>query len=76
VWYVVFRDRKPGVYDSWRICSEYVIDFSGATFQSYSTRMQAEEAYVAFLDHQDELRKSEQVTQKTEDVTKKWCWKD
>jgi viroplasmin and RNaseH domain-containing protein len=76
VWYVVFRDRKPGVYDSWRVCSEYVIDFSGAAFQSYSTRMQAEEAYVAFLDHQDELRKSEQVTQKTEDVTKKWCWKD
>jgi hypothetical protein len=35
--------------------------------------MQAEEAYVAFLDHQDELRKSEEVTQKVEDVIKKWC---
>jgi hypothetical protein len=35
--------------------------------------MQAEEAYVAFLDHQDELQKSKQVTQKAEDVTKKWC---
>jgi hypothetical protein len=33
--------------------------------------MQAEETYIAFLDHQDELRKSEQVVQKTEDVAKK-----
>jgi hypothetical protein len=35
--------------------------------------MPAKEAYVAFLDHQDELHKSEQVTQKAEDVAKKWC---
>jgi viroplasmin and RNaseH domain-containing protein len=61
-WYVVFHDRKPGVYDSWRVYSEYVVGFSGAAFQSYSTRMQAEEAYVAFLKHQNELWKSEQVT--------------
>jgi viroplasmin and RNaseH domain-containing protein len=52
--------QKPGGYDSWGVCSEYVISFSGAAFQSYSTRMQAEKDYVAFLDHQDELLKSEQ----------------
>jgi viroplasmin and RNaseH domain-containing protein len=73
VWYVVFRGRKPEVYDS---CSEYIVGFSGAAFQSYSTRMQAEEAYVAFLDHPDKLQKSVQVTPKAEDVAKKWCWKD
>jgi hypothetical protein len=38
--------------------------------------MQAEEAYVVFLEHQNELRKSKQVTQKVEDVAKKWCWKN
>jgi hypothetical protein len=38
--------------------------------------MQVEEAFVAFLEHQIELRKSEQVAQKAEDVAKKWCWKD
>jgi hypothetical protein len=38
--------------------------------------MQTEEAYAAFLDHQNELQKSEQVAQKAEDVTKKWSWKD
>jgi hypothetical protein len=38
--------------------------------------MQTDEAYVAFLDYQDELQKSEQVAQKAEDVAKKWCRKD
>jgi viroplasmin and RNaseH domain-containing protein len=44
----VFRGRKPGVYESWGVYSEYVVGFSGAAFQSYSTRMQADEA---FLEH-------------------------
>jgi viroplasmin and RNaseH domain-containing protein len=73
VWYIMFYGRKPGVYDSWGVYSEYVVDFSPAIFQSYSTRMHAEKAYVIFLDHQDELWKSEHVTQKAEDVAKKWC---
>jgi hypothetical protein len=38
--------------------------------------MQAEQGYVAFLEHQNKLQKSEQVAQKAEDVAKKWCWKD
>jgi viroplasmin and RNaseH domain-containing protein len=75
-WYVVFCGRKPGIYDSRGVCSEYVIGFSGTAFQSYPTRMQAEEAYVAFLDHQNELRKLEPVTQKAEHVAKNWSWKD
>jgi viroplasmin and RNaseH domain-containing protein len=62
MWYVVFHCRKPGVYDSWRICSEYVLDFSGAAYQSYSIRMQAEEAYVAFLEHHNQDQKLEHVT--------------
>jgi viroplasmin and RNaseH domain-containing protein len=74
--YVVFRDRKTRVYDLWGVYSEYIIGFSGAAFQNYSIRMQAKEAYVAFLDHQNKLWKSEQVAQKAEDVAKKWSWKD
>jgi viroplasmin and RNaseH domain-containing protein len=67
----VFRGQKTGVYDPWGVCSEYVVSFSGVAFQSYSTRMQAEEAYVAFL-HQNEVQKSKQVAQKARDVAKKW----
>jgi hypothetical protein len=39
MWYVVFHDRKPVVYESWAVCSEYVVGFSGAVFHSYSTWM-------------------------------------
>jgi viroplasmin and RNaseH domain-containing protein len=67
VWYVVFHGWKPGVYELWKVCSEYVVDFSGATFQSYSTRMQTEEAYQAFLEH---------IIEKREHVSNKWYWKD
>jgi viroplasmin and RNaseH domain-containing protein len=66
-WYIVFRGRKPGVYESWAVCSEYVVGFSGATFQSYSTRMQVEKAYQAFLKY---------IAEKGEHVSNKWCWKD
>jgi hypothetical protein len=38
--------------------------------------MHAEKAYVAFLEHQNEEWKTEQVTQKPEDVANKCCYKD
>jgi viroplasmin and RNaseH domain-containing protein len=66
-WYVVFRGRKPVVYESWVVYNEYVIGFSSAFFQSNSTRMQAEEAYQAFLKH---------IVEKGEHVSNKWSWKD
>jgi ribonuclease HI len=62
-WYIIFLGRKPGVYESWAVCSEYIIGFSGTAFQSYSRRMQAEEAYQAFLKH---------ITEKGEHVSNKW----
>jgi viroplasmin and RNaseH domain-containing protein len=57
----VFRGRKPRVYDSWGVCSEYVLDFSGAAYRSYFTRMEHEEAYAAFLKQQDKDRKPKHV---------------
>jgi hypothetical protein len=29
-WYIVFRGRKPEVYLSWGVCSEYDVGFSSA----------------------------------------------
>jgi ribonuclease HI len=63
-WYFVFRGRKPGVYESWAVYSEYVVGFSGAAFQSYSIRMRAKQAYQAFLKH---------IAEKGEHVSNKWC---
>jgi viroplasmin and RNaseH domain-containing protein len=76
MWYVVFRGQKPGVYDSWGVCSEYILGFSSVIYQSYSIRMQAEEAYAAFLEHQNKDRKTEDVTRKPEHITNMWCSKD
>jgi viroplasmin and RNaseH domain-containing protein len=32
VWYIVFHGQKPRVYESWGVCNEYVVGFSGAAF--------------------------------------------
>jgi viroplasmin and RNaseH domain-containing protein len=69
IWYVVFRGQKPGVYDSWGVCSEYVLHFSGATYHSYFIKLEVEETYVAFLKQQNKDRKPEHVV-------KLWYWKD
>jgi viroplasmin and RNaseH domain-containing protein len=66
VWYIVFHGRNPEVYESWTICSEYVVGFSGAVFQSYLTRMHAEKAYPAFPEY---------IAEKGEHASNKWCWK-
>jgi ribonuclease HI len=60
-WYVVFHGRKTRVYDTWRVCSEFVLGFSGAAYRSYFTRMEAEEAYATFLEQQNKDRKTEHV---------------
>jgi viroplasmin and RNaseH domain-containing protein len=69
VWHAVFCGQKPGVYESWGVCSEYVLGLSGATYQSYLTRRQAEEVYATFPEHQNKDRKLEHVANM-------WCWKD
>jgi viroplasmin and RNaseH domain-containing protein len=28
-WYVVFCGWRPGVYESWGVCSDYILGFSG-----------------------------------------------
>jgi viroplasmin and RNaseH domain-containing protein len=38
-WHVVFHGQKSGMYDSWGVCSEYVLGFSDAVYQIYYTRM-------------------------------------
>jgi viroplasmin and RNaseH domain-containing protein len=53
IWYVVFCGQKYGVYDSWGVCSEYILGFSGAASWSYFTRLEAEEAYATFLEQQN-----------------------
>jgi hypothetical protein len=60
-WYVVFHGQKHGVYDSSGVYSEYILMVPP---RSYLTRMEAEEAYVAFLELQNKDQKPEHVVLK------------
>lgn len=41
--YAVRRGRNPGIYDSWEACSKQVNKFSGACFQAFQTKAEADE---------------------------------
>ncbi|XP_077239772.1 uncharacterized protein LOC143880686 [Tasmannia lanceolata] len=47
--YVVFKGRQVGVYDSWQYCHLQVNGFSGACFRSYGSREEAEAELTVFL---------------------------
>lgn len=45
-WYVVWEGRKPGIYDSWKECSDQVLGFSGNKFKSFATYAEAVSEYA------------------------------
>jgi viroplasmin and RNaseH domain-containing protein len=47
-WYVVFRGRKPGVYNDWGSCQAQVDGYKGASYRGCRDRNEAEEAYLAY----------------------------
>ncbi len=50
--YVVWKGRQPGIYDSWAACEAQVKGFPGAEFKAFPTRAMAEaawkESYAAY----------------------------
>ncbi|SDH42274.1 ribonuclease HI [Alteribacillus persepolensis] len=44
-YYVVWKGRKPGVYNSWAACEQQVKGYRGASFRSFPTKDEAEQAY-------------------------------
>ncbi|XP_019239797.1 PREDICTED: ribonuclease H-like [Nicotiana attenuata] len=55
--YVVFRGKKPGLYNSWCECASMVIGFKGNIFKSYKSY---DEAVAAFNEFQKENIYSEE----------------
>jgi hypothetical protein len=75
--YVVFWSCNPGVYESWGICNEQISGFSGASYISYHTRVQAEVAYGAFLEHEKQKLRPQVVhASSAKQVPKILTWKD
>ena len=48
-WYVVYRGKVPGVYQTWAQCNAQVCGFSGNSHQSFATREEAEASYLQFI---------------------------
>lgn len=46
-YYVVWKGRKPGIYMDWATCKKMVDGFEGASFKSFSSLIEAENAYQA-----------------------------
>jgi len=45
--YVVWRGRKPGIYDRWDECRQQILGFKDAVYKSFPTKKEAEDAYKA-----------------------------
>ena len=45
-YYVVWKGKKPGIYDAWETCREQVEGIAGAEYQSYKTIEEACDAYT------------------------------
>jgi len=43
--YVVWKGRKPGVYNTWDECRAQIFGFTAAVYKSFPTRKEAEDAY-------------------------------
>lgn len=68
-YYVVWKGKKPGIYDSWEECKKQIYQYEGAEFKSFPTKRLAEKAFkgtyadyksldtrkIAFTDEQKKL---------------------
>jgi len=53
-WYVVFRGRRPGVYQDWATCNDQVCGYSNSSYRGYATREEAIRSYRAYFGKGDE----------------------
>lgn len=43
--YVVWKGRKPGIYNTWDECRQQIFGYKDAVYKSFPTRKEAEDAY-------------------------------
>lgn len=66
--YVVWKGRKPGIYETWDECKAQTDGFPGAKFRSFPTYPMAEEAYGKTPKASKTIVKKHQETEKSEGV--------
>ncbi|XP_077232767.1 uncharacterized protein LOC143871132 isoform X2 [Tasmannia lanceolata] len=54
--YVVFKGRQVGIFESWADCHLQVNRYSGASYRSYATRNEAEASLNAYIESHEDLK--------------------
>jgi ribonuclease HI len=54
--YVVWRGKKPGIYTSWPDCQKQIVGYDRAQFKSFTTRVEAEQAFAKSFEEIKELK--------------------
>ncbi|HHH52658.1 MAG TPA: ribonuclease H [Bacteroidetes bacterium] len=53
-YYVVWKGRKPGVYNSWDECKKQIFQYEGAEYKGFPTKLSAEKAYKGqYIDYKN-----------------------
>ena len=80
-WYVIFRGRRPGVYDDWGLCQAQVSGFSHSGYKKFKTPKQVVHAYQVFLQstsakvHEDRTQNGPPIMPEIKSM-KLFPWKD
>ena len=62
--YVVYRGRRPGIYDSWEECKPIVLGYPNAQFKGFTTLEDATDSFNRFVEtvQTDRIVETERVT--------------
>ena len=63
--YVVFKGRKPSIYNSWPECQKQVNKFKGNAYQSYKSLLDAEIAYNDYIKRHEKLPETSNMLETT-----------
>ena len=58
-YYVVWKGRRPGVYETWESCEGQVKGYKGAEYNSYKTLGEAAEAYKSGPERKSKTEREE-----------------
>jgi hypothetical protein len=70
-WYVVYRDREPGVYATWATCHAQVTGFANGCYKSFPSQEEAVASYMEFKGCEEEkvlVKPPSKVVRKTPEL--------
>ena len=59
-YYVVWRGKNPGIYESWEECKEQIAGYKNAQYKSFSSLAEAKKAYDSNYDEYKGVKKGKQ----------------